>query len=422
MPSNLIDRIQNFNQGREPERLRLKYQAMRSNPFVFLRATCHLFYEDWSAPDLDRSPLAWICGDLHLENFGVYRSGNRLPYFDINDFDEAALAPCTWDLARLLTSVLVAAPTLGIPSPDAVHLCQGFLDGYTAALKQGSARWIERRKALGIIGNLIDQLEQRDRITFLKERTTLDSSKTKRRLRIDQKRTLPLLPGQRESISAFLPQFAAEYLVIQEAQPKLFRLLEGVQTVNPAFFTLIDAARRVAGTGSLGVDRDVLLVEGKGSPNRNVLLDLKQALPSSLQPYLTHPQPDWQTEAARIVAIQTRVQAFPPALLSATAIGQTPYLIKELQPSTGPADRVKLNQLDRSLARLERFLATIGQVVAWGQLRSSGRQGAASADELIHFAHAQDWQPQLLDYAQHYSQKVQADWQEFQGAIELQNS
>ena len=34
---------------------------------------------------------------------------NRLPYFDVNDFDEPFLAPASWDLVRFLTSLWVGA-------------------------------------------------------------------------------------------------------------------------------------------------------------------------------------------------------------------------------------------------------------------------------------------------------------------------
>ena len=43
--------------------------------------------------------------------------------------------------------------------------------------------------------------------------------------------------------------------------------------------------------GSLGLDRYVVLVEGKGSPDGNYLLELKQCQPSALLPRLaTYPQ------------------------------------------------------------------------------------------------------------------------------------
>jgi hypothetical protein len=71
--NNIIDSILKYNAGREPERLAMKYQAMRQEAFSFMRGTCHLYYQDWPATDkqLNDAPLAWICGDLHLENFGL---------------------------------------------------------------------------------------------------------------------------------------------------------------------------------------------------------------------------------------------------------------------------------------------------------------------------------------------------------------
>src|SRR5262245_2032658 len=109
----IVERIRQFNSGRSPQLLRLKYRAMRANVFAFFRGTCHLFYENWHLQSsLNHAPPVWSCGDLHLENFGSYKGDNRLIYFDVNDFDEAALAPCTWDVTRFLTSTLLAATTL----------------------------------------------------------------------------------------------------------------------------------------------------------------------------------------------------------------------------------------------------------------------------------------------------------------------
>ena len=132
---DVVRQIQVYNAGRDPERLRIKYQRMRSDSFAFLRGTCPLFYERLYAAKLSRStPLVWICGDLHLENFGSYKGNNRVAYFDLNDFDEAALAPASWELVRMLTSVLVGAATLSISPSEAHTLCSVFLDNYAASL------------------------------------------------------------------------------------------------------------------------------------------------------------------------------------------------------------------------------------------------------------------------------------------------
>src|SRR5579871_154393 len=99
----LYQRILDFNEGRLPEMLQKKYAIMATNAFSFYRGTCHLFYEDLNkVKDFPDSPPAWICGDMHIENFGSYKGDNRLVYFDLNDFDEAILAPCLWEASRMV--------------------------------------------------------------------------------------------------------------------------------------------------------------------------------------------------------------------------------------------------------------------------------------------------------------------------------
>ena len=45
--SHVIERIRQFNKGRDERLLKLKYRAMRADVFAFFRGSCHLFYEDW---------------------------------------------------------------------------------------------------------------------------------------------------------------------------------------------------------------------------------------------------------------------------------------------------------------------------------------------------------------------------------------
>ena len=115
----VAERIAAFNAGRDPRRLERKYRAMRLDPFVFFRGTAHLYWEDWArrAERLPKSPTVWACGDLHLENFGSYLGDNRLVYFDLNDFDEAAMAPAIADLTRLLASLRLAGGALRLDAP-----------------------------------------------------------------------------------------------------------------------------------------------------------------------------------------------------------------------------------------------------------------------------------------------------------------
>ncbi len=83
----IAERILQFNQPCDPAKTLLKYKAIREISFRFLRGTIHLFYEDLVGQyTLPESPLSWLCGDLHLENFGSFKGNDHEVYFDINDF------------------------------------------------------------------------------------------------------------------------------------------------------------------------------------------------------------------------------------------------------------------------------------------------------------------------------------------------
>lgn len=387
--------IQHFNAGRDPDRLALKYQNMRQNAFVFLRGTCHLFYDRLPRESIfKQAPVTWVCGDLHLQNFGSYKGDNRLVFFDMNDFDEAALAPCTWDLVRFLASVLVGAKSIAVNRRDAIALCHAFLDAYSSSLVQGKARWVERETADGLVRELLDGLRGRSRPEFLDTRT-LRRGKT-RRIRLDGKKALPASDKQRERVTLFMRNFAGK-------QP------------NPSFYEVIDVARRIAGTGSLGVDRYVILVEGKGSPDANYLLDLKEALPSCVSSHLTIKQPRWSSEACRIEAVQRRMQAISMAFLKPVMMGKTSYVLRGLQPSE---DRVALEHWNKKLRRLEGVMKAMGEVVAWGQLRSGGREGSATIDELIDFGRQRKWKKRLLEAGEHCSEQVDKDWRVYAEAFD----
>lgn len=389
---DIVATIRAFNAGRDPERLALKYAKMSQSPFIFLRGTCHLFYQRAAGLDLPDAPPAWTCGDLHFENFGSYKGDDGLVYFDMNDFDEAALAPATWELVRFLASVLTGAAGLKFERAEAVALCVAFLDAYRAALADGKARWVERETADGLVRDLLDSLRGRLRPAYLDTRTELRGGK--RRLRADGRKALPATDAQRGKVEKFMGAFAAT----QD---------------DPKFYKVLDVARRIAGTGSLGVERYVVLVAGKGSPDGNYLIDLKQALPSALAPHVKPAQPNWRNEAERVVAVERRMQAVSMAFLQPVTIGTTSYVIRGLQPSE---DRVDLERWDGKLRRAAGVMKTMGEVVAWAQLRSSGRQGSAIADELIDFAGRGDWRVRLLEAAEHAASQVEEDWRVFAGA------
>jgi len=396
--ADVIAALRAANAGRDPERLAMKYAKMRASPFVFLRGACHLFYAALPDRPLFReAPLTWACGDLHFENFGSYKGDNRQIYFDINDYDEAALAPASWDLVRLLGSILCGAEELRLGAEEARHIAGACLAAYRQALARGKALWVERETAGGMIRELLDKLEAQKRSEFLDKRTVVKDKR--RQLRLDGSKALPASAAQREKVSRFLEKFA-------------------VDRAKPGFFEILDIGRRIAGTGSLGVERYVILVEGKGSPDANYLLDLKAARPSALVEPLARRgivQPVWPDEASRCVGIEQRLQAIDHAFLQAVAMDGEAFVLRDLQPSE---DRVAIAAWGKKLERLEEVVARMGEILAWDQLRASGRGGSATADALLAFAGRTDWAAEILATASEMNRQTVAQWKIFANALE----
>jgi len=391
--SDIIDAIFSNNAGRDPERLALKYAKMAQNPFIFLRGACHLFYDALPDSPLFRdAPLAWCCGDLHFENFGSYKGDNRLVYFDINDYDEAALAPVTWDMIRLLTSIQCGADALNATHAESVAVSQSCLDSYRSALINGKPLWVERETSGGLVNVLLTRLQGRERAAFLDKRTIRKGRR--RSLILDGVKALPASDAQKKAVTEFMDNFAS-------TQP------------IPKFFKTLDIGRRIAGTGSLGVGRFVVLVEGKGSPDGNYLLDIKEAKPSAMAPHLARMgirQPAWSDEASRVVTIQKQMQAVDHAFLHAVRFDGLSCILKGLQPSE---DRVAIGAWGKKLDRLKEVVSIMGRILAWDQLRASGRSGSANADALIAFAEGDEWVTEMLDAATEMTRLTRQQWKIF---------
>jgi len=366
---------------------------MAENPFRFLRGTCHLFYEDLHHSDaLPQYPLTWVSGDLHLENFGTYKGDNRLVYFDLNDFDEGLLAPATWELARMVTSIFTGFESLDVRKKEARAVANTFLSRYSAILSKGKARYLETQTADGIVQLFMEKVGERKQKELIRQRTETGNN-GKLQLRIDKLRFFAIDPPElKKELMAHITKWIPKFSLLKSR------------------YKVLDAAFRVAGTGSLGVKRYVFLIRNTNDSKKHLLIDMKQAQPSSLQPWISHPQPSWTSEAARVAAIQDRMQNISPALLSTTEFRGEPYVVKEMQPM---ADKIDFLVIRDRYKDIECVVDDMALLTASAQLRSAGRQGAALPDELIAFGTDRHWQQAVLDYAVSYAAQVKKDYQEY---------
>jgi uncharacterized protein (DUF2252 family) len=389
--------VRRHNEGRDPRRLTLKLERMASSPFAFFRGACHRFYEVLPQEGLTRdAPAAWIAGDLHLENFGSYKGDNRLAYFDLNDFDEACLAPLTWDVARFQASLFLGVAPLGVSPAAAEALAARFAREYAETLRASHARWIERRTARGAVRRLLRSVAHREQADLLDERAPRRHGR--RRLRV----------GGPPATAKALPAERARRARVKEAVEALGTAADGTKG-----YRVLDVQDRIAGTGSLGLERYVVLTRGGGDADAGWLLDLK-AVPSSA-PARRSPcrQPAWTDEAERATTLQRTLQAVPPARLATLEVGGVAHVLRELLPSE---DRVDLARAVRDADRIEDLVEDMARVVAWAHLRGAGRRGAAGPDDLAAFGRDASWQEPLLALARRMAQTTLEDHAEFVAA------
>jgi uncharacterized protein (DUF2252 family) len=391
--SILSDRINQSNQGKLPDMLKLRYKLMAENAFRFYRGTCALFYEDLvRASGFPGGPPAWISGDLHLENFGAFKGGNRLVYFDLNDFDESVLAPAAWEVVRLATSIFVAFSSLGVGKDKAQLAAEHCLSTYSAILAKGKAIYIEPKTATGVVKDFLKEAARRKAKDLLKKQTNREGQRLV--VEVEDARRNELDPDFKDELKAFLSQWMAQ---ADEAPRK-------------KAFKVRDVGVRIAGTGGVGQTRYMFLLQDRSDKDDYMLVDMKEALPSTLQPILPIAQPVWLSEAQRIVSVQQRMQNVPPAMLAAVIFKGRPYILQELQPVK---DSIRFELIKDRYSDMKEVIESMAELTASAQLRSTGRQGSAIADELIAFGSRRDWQPEVLGYAESYARQVQADYHRF---------
>jgi uncharacterized protein (DUF2252 family) len=387
--AGIIQRIAAFNQHRDPEKILLKYKVIRENSFRFLRGTCHLFYEDISKQyKLPRSPNAWLCGDLHLENFGSFKGSDKQEYFDISDFDEAILGPALYELSRLLVSVLVACKNLKYEKSQTAILLNTMINSYCQILQAGKPVTVENHTATGLVKILLDKVAGRKEKEIVKDKA--DKASGYEKLIIDNKKIFSLEASFKKELINNIQNW------LDETRGKNKRKIH-------------DVAFNIAGTGSIGINRYIALASDTGTDNKYLLV-IKQALPSSLQNFIAVRQPAWSNDAQRINQVQFRMQHTTPGGLGSLTFRNDWYITKWVQRE---ADKIDLDGFLSEQKEQPVLLDTMGSLTASAQLRSSGRDGSSIADEMIRFGTQQEWREPLLAFAETYAAQVEKDYEEY---------
>lgn len=336
-----------------------KVARMVRSPLSFLRGTAPLFYEMLSAsPDLAEGPSGhgWLVGDAHLENFGAYRADHET-VFDLNDFDDTLVGPVAWDALRLCTSLLLAGRELGVGGVACLGLVHALLKAHGAAYAGTTSGGNGKGGGKGAslprpVESLVARVGGRGRGKLLDDRTERHGGH-RRFVRGDRYRSLTEGPkGLEALVPAALEGFRGTFPGESDDAPSRAQL------------EVVDAALRIAGTGSLGCVRLAVLVRGKGdrdgdggwvfdvkeqgTPSAADLLERLGAERSEMSPL---------TPAGRVVAGTRACQAKPMRHMAAVEVGGYSMVVRRLMPQE---DHLALETLAREdLLPLASHLGTL---------------------------------------------------------------
>ncbi len=266
--------IERQNADRLPDLVPLRMHRMRQSPFAFYRGTAAIQAADF-ASGVATGAAVVSSGDAHLSNFGFYRSPQRSLVFDLNDFDEAAIAPWEWDVKRLVASVALAALARGVGRAEAERAARLAAGQYRHGIREldriptiecyfrsidldGGAKV---PKSLGGVVDAARRASKRRTSARVIERTTVQGPDGRRRFVEDP----PLLVHAEQEVHGQVAELWDQYLQTTRADVALML----------SHYRVDDIARRVVGVGSVGTRCYIIALSGPdGEP---LVLQVKEA-------------------------------------------------------------------------------------------------------------------------------------------------
>jgi uncharacterized protein (DUF2252 family) len=388
--------LEEQNASRVPELVPVRMGRMVESPFAFFRGAAAVM-----AADLAATPVTGIevqaCGDAHLVNFGLFASPERTLLFDVNDFDETALAPWEWDVKRLAASATVAARQNGCAGTEAAEITRAGVRSYReriAMLADMSSLDVfyahvdaETAQSLSKTAGLAAQKQ----VAKAKRNT---SARVLTKLTVTNADGLPRLADQ-PPILSHAPQLESQEMVRAFIDTYRASIRKDVQLLLENY-RVVDVAVKVVGVGSVGTRCFIaLLLDHKGSP---LFLQIKEAGPSVLERYWkATPNPQ---HGQRVINGQLIMQAASDVFLGwATGSDGYHYYVRQFKDMKGSVDITSL-----SPAALMEYLELCG----WTLARAHAQSGRT--DEIAGYLGSSDqFDNAVTDFAASYADQNEVD-------------
>ncbi len=323
-----VSLLEEQNRTRLAHLVPIRFERMSVSPFTFLRGSAVVM-----AQDLSTTPVTGIqvqlCGDAHLNNFGIFATPERNQVFDLNDFDETLPGPWEWDVKRLAASIVVAGRNNNFSreiNRQAVLSCIGWyrqhmweysemrhIDVWYSRIDYASSLQAVRGKFRSWINKQREKSSQRTHVELLPRLTQEVDGQ------IFIKHEPPLITRLDDNeLAQMLSALVEEY---RES-------LRDDRHVLLSKYRYLDVAQKVVGIGSVGTRCYVALLIGSDS-NDPLFLQIKEAQASVLERHLG--PSSYPNHGQRVIYGQRLTQASSGIFLGWTQLGSTDFYIRQLR-------------------------------------------------------------------------------------------
>lgn len=326
---------------RIPQLVPVRHARMLQSPFAFLRGSAAVM-----AADLASTPQTGLqvelCGDMHVSNFGVFASAERKLVFAINDFDECQFGPWEWDVKRLAASAFVAARHLGSDASACDEAARAIVGSYQKRLRRYAgmghlAVWYDSIDSDTLIASLSPALHER-------AHALLNKARRRNHLQVLDKMT-DLVDNAHQIVEQrpFIVRASHTSMgrPVQEAinlfLEAYFRTLAPDRQLLLQRYSVVDAAHKVVGVGSVGTRCWVVLLHGRDT-NDPLFLQIKEAQPSVLAPYAPALPPASGNQGERVVLGQRLIQGSPDIFLGWGELDGVHFYVRQLRDMKGSID------------------------------------------------------------------------------------
>lgn len=342
----------------DPDAWRSKFRKMARTPFSFYRGSAAVFFDDMAKLDdqgfLDeKTSQVWIHGDLHCENFGTYMNSNGVLVFDVNDFDEAWVAPFTWDLKRLGASLALIGFAKAMSDDDIKKIVSQCMRSYAQQVsdfaedKQTKDFALTLENTTGKLRKVLLEARLSSRISLLDMVTEIKDYD--RKFKINKYNMALNKRTYRKVENAF-----KRYL---KSIPK--RKLQA--SLNYDVKDICEV--RGTGIGSAGYKMYSVLIEG---PNQALENDIVISLKVGQTPSASRVTKDedvrkfFKNHGQRTVLSQRALQAYSDPWIGYTLLDRMGYFVAEFSPYTNDLEWDDVNSLEGTLE----LVTYLGQAVA----------------------------------------------------------